>query len=114
MANQIKLPNLGESIESGDVLSILVSEGDTVKKNQDLIEVETDKATMPVPSPSAGKITKILVSEGATVKVGAALMEIDPGGGAEKADAKPAAAKAVPPKAEKKKPAPEPEDEEVD
>ena len=62
MANQIKLPNLGENIESGDVLSILVSEGDTVKANQDLLEVETDKATMPVPSPQAGKITKILVA----------------------------------------------------
>ena len=79
MSNQIALPNLGENIESGDVLSILVSEGDTVKENQDLIEVETDKATMPVPSPSAGKIVKILISEGDTVKVGAPLMEIEAG-----------------------------------
>ena len=79
MSNQITLPNLGENIDSGDVLSILVSEGDTVKKDQDLIEVETDKATMPVPSPSAGKIIKILISEGDTVKVGAALMEIEAG-----------------------------------
>ena len=57
MATQIKLPNLGENIDSGDVLSILVSEGDTVDAEQDLIEIETDKATMPVPSPQAGKIT---------------------------------------------------------
>jgi pyruvate dehydrogenase E2 component (dihydrolipoamide acetyltransferase) len=77
MPNQIKLPNLGENIESGDVLSILVSEGDTVAKDQDLLELETDKATMPVPSPSAGKITKIMVSEGDTIKVGAAFMEIE-------------------------------------
>jgi pyruvate dehydrogenase E2 component (dihydrolipoamide acetyltransferase) len=117
MANQITLPNLGENIESGDVLSILVSEGEVVKKNQDLIEVETDKATMPVPSPAAGKITKILISEGDTIKVGAALMEIDAAGGSEtKADEKPAtkreepkqAAPAAPPKPAKAK-VPEPE-----
>src|SRR5262245_54326835 len=125
MANQITLPNLGENIESGDVLSILVSEGDTVKKNQDLIEVETDKATMPVPSPAAGKIIKILISEGDTVKVGAALMEIDAAGsenGAAKSEEKPAAKKeepkaakpAAPAKpAKKKEPEPEPEEEEA-
>lgn len=123
MANQITLPNLGENIESGDVLSILVSEGDTVKKNQDLIEVETDKATMPVPSPSAGKIVKILIAEGDTVKVGAALMEIDAAGGdngAAKKEEKPSAEKGEP-KAETtavsakpaKKKEPEPEPEEV-
>ena len=68
MPTQIKLPNLGENIESGDVLTILVSEGDVVKADQDLLEVETDKATMPIPSPQAGKITKILVGEGDTVE----------------------------------------------
>src|SRR3990172_8696272 len=77
MATQIKLPNLGENIESGDVLSIFVREGDTVKADQDLLEVETDKATMPIPSPHAGKITRILVSEGETVEVGAPIMEIE-------------------------------------
>jgi len=112
MPNQITLPHLGENIESGDVLSILVSEGEVVKKNQDLIEVETDKATMPVPSPAAGKIVKILISEGDTVKIGAALMEIDAAGGGEtKSDEKPAvkqespkqAAPSAPPTPAKKK-----------
>jgi pyruvate dehydrogenase E2 component (dihydrolipoamide acetyltransferase) len=84
MPTQIKLPNLGENIESGDVLSILVSEGDTVKANQDLLEVETDKATMPIPAPEAGKIVKILVREGDTVSVGAAIMEFEASGGSEK------------------------------
>jgi pyruvate dehydrogenase E2 component (dihydrolipoamide acetyltransferase) len=109
MANQITLPNLGENIDSGDVLSILVSEGDTVKKNQDLIEVETDKATMPVPSPSAGKIVKILIAEGDTVKVGAALMEIDAAGsenGAAKTEEKPATKKEEAKKEEPKTEAP--------
>jgi pyruvate dehydrogenase E2 component (dihydrolipoamide acetyltransferase) len=113
MANQITLPHLGENIESGDVLSILVSEGEVVKKNQDLIEVETDKATMPVPSPEAGKITKILISEGDTVKVGTPLMEIDSAAsenGAANIEEKPAVTKEEAKPAKKKKvPEPEPE-----
>jgi pyruvate dehydrogenase E2 component (dihydrolipoamide acetyltransferase) len=96
MSTQIKLPNLGENIESGDVLSILVKEGDTVEAEQDLIEIETDKATMPVPSPHAGTIKKILVSEGDRIKVGAAFIEID----AKDGEPKPKK-KAEPAKAEK-------------
>src|SRR6188768_4034134 len=113
MPTQIKLPNLGENIESGDVLTIFVSEGDVVKANQDLLEIETDKATMPVPAPQAGKITKILVGEGDTVEVGAPIMEIEASGAAEKPASKPAAPKeekaAAPPKP---KAAPEPEEDE--
>ena len=77
MPTEITLPNLGENIESGDVLSILVSEGDVVDKDQDLLEVETDKATMPIPSPQAGTIVKILVNEGDTVNIGGALFQIE-------------------------------------
>jgi pyruvate dehydrogenase E2 component (dihydrolipoamide acetyltransferase) len=118
MPTQIKLPNLGENIESGDVLTIFVSEGDTVKANQDLMEVETDKATMPVPAPQGGKIVKILVGEGDTVEVGAAIMEIEASNAAEKAaPVKPTAPKkeekpAAPTKA--KKPEPKEEVEEAD
>jgi pyruvate dehydrogenase E2 component (dihydrolipoamide acetyltransferase) len=94
MPTQIKLPNLGENIESGDVLTILVAEGDTVKANQDLMEVETDKATMPIPAPQAGTITKILVVEGDTVEIGAPIMEIEASVAAGKsAPSKPAAPK---------------------
>lgn len=77
MTTQITLPNLGENIESGDVLSLLVSEGDTITVDQDIVEIETDKATMPVPSPTAGTVTKILVSEGDTVAIGAAILEVE-------------------------------------
>jgi pyruvate dehydrogenase E2 component (dihydrolipoamide acetyltransferase) len=112
MPTQIKLPNLGENIESGDVLTIFVSEGDVVKANQDLLEVETDKATMPVPAPQAGKITKILVGEGDTVEVGAAIMEIEASGAAAKeSKPKPEAPKEEKAKAPKPK-APEPEEAE--
>jgi pyruvate dehydrogenase E2 component (dihydrolipoamide acetyltransferase) len=78
MTNQITLPHLGENIESGDVLAIMVSVGDLIEVEQDLIEVETDKATMPVPSPEAGKVAKILVAEGDTITVGSPLLELEP------------------------------------
>ena len=104
MPSEITLPSLGENIESGDVLSILVSEGDSVSADQDLIEIETDKATMPVPSPQAGVITKILVSEGDTVDVGAAIFEIDANGAAA-----PAPASAAAPPVAEAPPAPAPE-----
>lgn len=105
MPIEIKLPSLGENVDSGDVLSILVSEGETVTADQDLLELETDKATMPVPSPEAGTITKILVSEGDTVAVGAAIFEIEAGATAP-APAEPAPEPA--PAEEAPAPAPEP------
>src|SRR5262245_57240960 len=112
MPTQIKLPNLGENIESGDVLTIFVNEGDTVKADQDLLEVETDKATMPIPAPQAGKITKVLVKEGDTIEVGAPFMEIEAAAG-ETASAGGKTAKPKP-KAPEKEKAKAPEPEEVD
>ncbi|QDT76152.1 2-oxo acid dehydrogenase subunit E2 [Lacipirellula limnantheis] len=115
MSTQITLPSLGENIESGDVLSILVSEGDVVTKDQDLLELETDKATMPVPSPQAGKIVKVLVAEGDTVPVGGAIFEIEADGGssngatAKKEPEKKESAKAPEKKEEKPKAAPKKE-----
>lgn len=103
MATEITLPNLGENIDAGDVLSILVSEGDSVEKDQDLLEIETDKATAAVPSPSAGTIVKILVSEGDTVNVGSPIFQIEAGAAAAPAKEEP--------KAEEKKPEPKPEPE---
>lgn len=70
MAIEIKLPSLGEGVESGDVLEVYVKVGDTVKKDQALFELETDKATVAVPSPQAGKVLSLTVKEGETVKVG--------------------------------------------
>jgi pyruvate dehydrogenase E2 component (dihydrolipoamide acetyltransferase) len=112
MSTQIKLPNLGENIESGDVLSILVREGDMVKADQDLLELETDKATMPIPSPQAGKIIKVLVREGETVNVGAPIMEIEAADGAEKPASKKSEPKQEKPRAAAKAKEPEPEEAE--
>ncbi|MCA9131024.1 MAG: 2-oxo acid dehydrogenase subunit E2 [Planctomycetales bacterium] len=82
MAIDVKLPELGDGIESGDVLELLVSEGDTVTKDQSLLELETDKATMMVPSPAAGKVAKILVSVGETVPIGGLILQLEAAGAA--------------------------------
>ena len=79
---EVKLPDLGDGIESGDVLEIFVSEGETIAEGQDIIEMETDKATVPVPSSMAGKVTKICVSEGDTVPIGGVLLEVEAESGA--------------------------------
>ena len=97
MPIEITVPALGEGVESGDVLEILVKVGDTIKANDGVVELETDKATVTIPATSAGKVTKILVSTGATVKVGQALVAIEAVAGAEatpKAPPTPPAAKA--------------------
>ncbi len=101
MAIDFKLPNLGENIDSGDVVNVLVKEGDTISANTPLIEVETGKATVEIPCPHAGKISKLFASAGKTLKVGETIAVIEAGAGAPAA-AKPAGA---PPKAEAAKPA---------
>ncbi len=77
MATEVKLPELGDGIESGDVLEIFVSVGDVISEGQDIIEMETDKATVPVPASVGGKITKINVSEGDTIPIGGVILEVD-------------------------------------
>ncbi len=91
MDMEIKLPSLGEGIESGDVLEVLVKVGDVVKKEQSLVEMETDKATVSVPSPVAGKILSILISEGQTVAVGSVIVTLEPSGAAAPAASAPKA-----------------------
>jgi len=74
---EFKIPDVGENITSGTVVKIYVAAGDTVSKNQDLLELETEKASLPVPSPVNGVIKNILVKEGDEVNVGQAVMQID-------------------------------------
>jgi pyruvate dehydrogenase E2 component (dihydrolipoamide acetyltransferase) len=89
MATEFKLPDLGENIASGDVVTVFVSEGDVVKPGQALLEVETDKAVIEVPCPPGGRIAQVLVKKGDTVKVGQGLVLLDAAGSAA-APAKPA------------------------
>ncbi len=75
------LPELGENITAGDVLRILVKAGDTVTKDQPILELETDKATIEVPSSVAGQVKEIRVKAGDQVKVGQVILSVDDPGG---------------------------------
>ena len=90
MAVDFKLPELGDGIESGDVLEVMVSVGDTIELNQGVIELETDKATIVVDSKLAGTVTSINCGEGDTVSVGDLILTVEPTGDAPAAPAAPA------------------------
>jgi pyruvate dehydrogenase E2 component (dihydrolipoamide acetyltransferase) len=79
---KVELPFLAEGVEGGDVVQVLVHEGDQVTAGQSLLELETDKATVPVPAPAAGKVARVLVRQGDHLKVGQALVELEGDGGA--------------------------------
>jgi pyruvate dehydrogenase E2 component (dihydrolipoamide acetyltransferase) len=82
VATDFTLPELGEQIEAGDVLRVLVKPGDTLTKDQAVLELETDKATIEVPSSVAGVVKDIKVKAGDKVKVGQAILSVEDGAGA--------------------------------
>ncbi len=86
MAKDIKIPEIGEKVESGKVVGVLVSKGDMVDVDDGIIEFETDKAVVEIPSPEKGKITEILVSEGDELKIGDVVARVDTEGKAGEAD----------------------------
>ena len=92
---EFKLPDIGEGLEEGDIVKWLVSEGDVVKADQNIVQIETDKAVADLPAPVSGKILKIHFKEGDTVKVGETLVTI----GGEGDKVKPASKKSEPKKA---------------
>ncbi|HEY2995511.1 MAG TPA: dihydrolipoamide acetyltransferase family protein [Methylomirabilota bacterium] len=75
MARPFVLPDLGEGLTEAEIRQVLVREGDVVREDAPLLEVETDKATVEIPSPMAGRVEKIHVQPGQTVKVGQVLVE---------------------------------------
>ena len=82
MAYELKLPDLGEGLTEGEVARWLVSEGQDVAEDDPLVEIQTDKTTVEIPSPAAGKVTRILVEEGKVVPVGTVLVVIGGDGAA--------------------------------
>jgi pyruvate dehydrogenase E2 component (dihydrolipoamide acetyltransferase) len=104
----LKLPPLGEGVDSGSVVGILVKPGDQIAKGQGIIEVETGKAVGPVPSPAAGTVSKILVALGDKISVGQPILSLE-GGAA--TPAQPAAAAPAGPPA---RPAPPPAADETE
>jgi 2-oxoglutarate dehydrogenase E2 component (dihydrolipoamide succinyltransferase) len=101
MATEIKVPTLGESLSEATVANWLKAVGDTVAKDEPLLELETDKVTIEVNAPAAGTLSEIRAATGAEVTVGAILGAITEGAGGAKPAAKaaPAPAKAEAPKA---------------
>ena len=79
MARSFKLPDLGEGIHEGEVLAVLVSAGDDVQEGDTLLEVETDKAAVEVPSPYTATVKEILVKPGDVVQVGDVLITFSNG-----------------------------------
>ena len=113
MAIEIKVPTLGESVSEATVARWLKAEGDSIGKDENLAELETDKVTLDVPSPVSGKVVSLAVPEGASVDANAVLAVIEEGAGTPAAATTPApAAKPAPAPAksapEPAKPAPAP------
>ncbi len=88
MPTDFTLPELGENIAGGDVVRVLVAAGDTVTKDQPVLELETDKATIEVPSSVSGTVTAVRIKQGERVKVGQVVLTIDNGAAPAKETAK--------------------------
>ncbi|WP_424950918.1 dihydrolipoyllysine-residue acetyltransferase [Deinococcus sp.] len=80
MPNQVTLPEVGDNVEQGTVVTVLVKAGDTVAEGQAVIEIETDKAVVEVPANAAGTVAEVNVKEGDTVKVGGVILTLSGGG----------------------------------
>ena len=76
MAYEFKLPDLGEGLTEGEIARWLVREGQDVAEDDPLVEIQTDKTTVEIPSPAAGKVARIMVAEGDVVPVGTVLVVI--------------------------------------
>ena len=96
---EFKLPNLGDGVAAGDVLRVLVKVGDTLAVDQAVLELETDKATLEVPSSVSGKVTDLKVKQGDKVTPGQVILVVDPAAGGGKAASAPAAELATAPTA---------------
>ena len=97
MSIEVKLPELGENITQGTVTKVLVKAGDSVKKGQNILELETDKAVVEVPCQEQGVVQEVLIQAGAVVKVGQAILKIASGATTAAVVAAPSPGKPAPP-----------------
>jgi pyruvate dehydrogenase E2 component (dihydrolipoamide acetyltransferase) len=88
VAYEFKLPDLGEGLTEGEISRWLVAEGQEIAEDDPLVEIQTDKTTVEIPSPAAGKVAQILVAEGDVVPVGTVLVVIGEDGAAAPAEEK--------------------------
>src|ERR1700693_4370573 len=82
MATEFKLPELGENIESGDLVRLMIKPGVSIAEGEPVMELETDKAVVEVPSSVPGTIGEIRVAEGDTLRVGQVIFTVENGAGA--------------------------------
>ncbi len=107
MPTEFKLPELGENITAGDVVRVLVAVGDAVEMDQPVLELETDKATIEVPSSVAGTVKDVRVKQGERIKVGQVVLIVDAGAsGQTSGESDGAGTKAAPAEAKGAKPKP--------
>ncbi len=85
MADDFKLPDIGEGLAEGEIVKWLVGVGDTVAEDQPLVEVMTDKATVEIPSPRAGTVAALTASEGEIIAIGTTILVFGEGGAGEAA-----------------------------
>ena len=112
MASDFMLPPLGENVENGTISKVLVSQGDTIQKDDPVLELETDKAVLEVPSTVSGVVSEIAVQEGQTVNVGDLVLRVG-GEGSGSAAPQQEQKKTAPPKQDKKR-AEEPDEKSAD
>ena len=85
MPTEFKIPELGENVTAGDIVRVMVSPGDSIAKDQPVLELETDKATIEVPSTVSGTVKDVRVKKGDKVQVGQVVFTVDDGGKAQPA-----------------------------
>ena len=107
MATEFKLPELGENIDSGDLVRLMISPGASIAEGQAVMELETDKAVIEVPSSVSGTVGEVRVKEGDKLRVGQVIFTVENGAGsaAQKSEAAPAQPKPAPPVPAKPTPA---------
>ena len=88
MIKEVKLPEVSDNVETGDVVKILVSIGDKIKIDQPVIELETDKAMFEVPSTEEGTVKEINVKEGESIKIGSVILKLETNGAESKKENK--------------------------
>ncbi len=106
MAIEFRLPDLGENVTEGEVVRVLVKEGDAIRANQTIMELETEKALLEVPSPASGRVRKIHVAPGKKLKVNEMIVTIEPDAASSSASVPPASTPPVPEKTAAPPPAP--------
>ena len=79
---EFRLPDVGEGIATAEIIAWQVAEGDRVREHQDLVEIQTDKATVVIPCPADGVITRLCGEPGDTLDVGSVLAVIEADGAA--------------------------------